>query len=714
MATLQKIRNRAGLLIIVVGGALLAFIIGDGLRSGSSFMQFSKNVAMTIDGERVPIEDFSRALHSRQKMAEQFGNRLTDEQRAYVSNQLASEYVEDYVLGKEAEALGIRVTGAELSALIYGKGVSASPMALQFFQQVGIDPSDSEGISNLLAQLDPKQIQALPAEQQELFYMMHDQWNTITKSILRERLKQKFGALMSRSYAINKIDAKYMAPTNTREVLVVRTPSTIMEDKEVAVSDADLKKYYDSHKENFKRQMDETILRYISVEIRPSAADYAAAQKKMEEARAQLAATTDAASVARNYDEQFTPKTYFSASELGDLRLDDASVSFIKSAPVGDVYASALENDRYSLIKLCAKKTAPETVKIGVIVLDSVNVVRADSIVAAINSGASFEEMVKNYSMDPETKSKNGFLEYNDPRTGIPTQGFTENIAMQSGLDTLFRTPIGQAIVLNKNLIVRASEPAASVEKYQIAFVGIRADFSKETSDQRYSEINNIFSSTKDFDQMVKTAREKGINVVEDLHVNSYSPSLGAIPSSREVIGWALGAEKGAIHDRIFRCGDNHLLIAQVTGKIEAGYVPFDMVKEDVKDLVMVEKRGEALANKLATAKYSTLTQYAEAMNSSVDTLSSVTAQVTGMMHSAFTGYAMNQALNTLSAPFVAGTEVMVVMPVQEQKSQEVVTLESPIIMQQERALSQQMASRAMRKLSTQVIIKDNRYRFNQ
>ena len=37
MATLEKIRSKAGLLVLVVGLALFAFIIGDFLNSGSTY-----------------------------------------------------------------------------------------------------------------------------------------------------------------------------------------------------------------------------------------------------------------------------------------------------------------------------------------------------------------------------------------------------------------------------------------------------------------------------------------------------------------------------------------------------------------------------------------------------------------------------------------------------------------------------------------------------
>ena len=39
MATLEKIRSKAGLLVLVVGVALFAFIIGDFLNSGSTYFR---------------------------------------------------------------------------------------------------------------------------------------------------------------------------------------------------------------------------------------------------------------------------------------------------------------------------------------------------------------------------------------------------------------------------------------------------------------------------------------------------------------------------------------------------------------------------------------------------------------------------------------------------------------------------------------------------
>ena len=58
MATLQKIRNRAGLLIGIIGFALLAFILGDLFNSGTTIFRKSQDKAFVINGEVISSEDY--------------------------------------------------------------------------------------------------------------------------------------------------------------------------------------------------------------------------------------------------------------------------------------------------------------------------------------------------------------------------------------------------------------------------------------------------------------------------------------------------------------------------------------------------------------------------------------------------------------------------------------------------------------------------------
>ena len=200
MATLQKIRNRAGLLIIVVGVALLAFIIGDGLRSGSSLLQDNKMVALKIDGKKVKYDEYQQLLTQRTEPYErQRQGKLTDQDRVQISNQLAQELIADYVLEQEAKAIGLRVTPAEVSALIFGEGLPTSQWATQFFSQFGVDMEDPEQIRSIMSELDMDKIKSLPAEQQSMMISVRNQWLETEKQIRTQRLSEKVNALLSRS-----------------------------------------------------------------------------------------------------------------------------------------------------------------------------------------------------------------------------------------------------------------------------------------------------------------------------------------------------------------------------------------------------------------------------------------------------------------------------------------------------------------------------------
>ena len=61
MASLQKIRNHGALLITIVGLAMLAFIMGDFLNSGSSFFNRSRENVATIEGQDIHYTEYEAA-----------------------------------------------------------------------------------------------------------------------------------------------------------------------------------------------------------------------------------------------------------------------------------------------------------------------------------------------------------------------------------------------------------------------------------------------------------------------------------------------------------------------------------------------------------------------------------------------------------------------------------------------------------------------------
>lgn len=719
MATLQKIRNRAGLLIIVVGVALLAFIIGDGLRSGSSLLQDNKMVALKIDGKKVKYDEYQQLLTQRTEPYErQRQGKLTDQDRVQISNQLAQELIADYVLEQEAKAIGLRVTPAEVSALIFGEGLPTSQWATQFFSQFGVDMEDPEQIRSIMSELDMDKIKSLPAEQQSMMISVRNQWLETEKQIRTQRLSEKVNALLTRSYAINSLDEKYTVGLGTRTVAVVRTPSTILPNDQVTVTDQQVQAYYDSHKQLYAFPFEQAKVNYYSTLVRPSEADYAAAKAEVDTARLQLLATTTPAKVVRNYDNGNAYEIYFTDKELEQyLSTIPNAMTMLREGAIGSVNEPVVVNDSYTLIKLIDRKQAPEEVKVNLIPLDTTNALKADSLIAAIQSGsATLAQIVATYSMDEQVKANGGYLINQDSYTGMPDSTFTEAELFDMGLDTLTKTPINQFVKMERpgaTLLVRRTAPTASVNHYKIAQLTVPINFSEETFRKEQAKINEIFTSDKSFDKMMEDAQAAGLSVVRGEYVNSSSAALASIPNSREIISWALRSKAGAVSDKLFRCGENdYLVVAQVEKKYPAGFQPFEQVADRVRDIVLMEQRGDQLASNLAGKQLKSLNSYATEMQSSVDTLYNISYVTAPSTPSALVGKAMTTAIGQLSAPFRAGTEVVVLQPISENVDASVTKPSPAATAQKRRSYGQQMAYRAMQELIMKTPVEDTRYRF--
>ena len=82
MATLEKIRSKAALLVVVVGIALLAFIVGGFLKSGSTFFHQNQENIVVVNGESVNYRDYQVKVEDRVNALKGNSNRsFTDDEQ---------------------------------------------------------------------------------------------------------------------------------------------------------------------------------------------------------------------------------------------------------------------------------------------------------------------------------------------------------------------------------------------------------------------------------------------------------------------------------------------------------------------------------------------------------------------------------------------------------------------------------------------------------
>lgn len=714
MATLQRIRNRAGLLIIVIGVALFAFIIGDGLRSCDSLSRGNSDVALTIDGEKVKIHEYDARVQQLRQSYESQGMRISEDNAMAINNMVQGQYLRKAVLDKLSKQTGITVSQRELYALTTGDGIEQSPTAQQVLASMGVDPANKQAIDDFLQRIDPSEISKQPADIQGQLRLSASLWNNFLTELANERLSSKFASAMERSYVHNKIDEQFIAAGPSRTVAVVRTPSTLLADTTIVANDTDIAAYYNAHLREYRLPNGYTKIDYIAVEIRPTASDYAAAAQEMLKAR-ELLLTKRAEEVVNNYTDGNARKYFVPESDLTYENLSSEEIEFVKNAQVGDVNTPLLLNDNYSFIKLVGKKNAPKGIKARLILLSPENSSKADSLVNLINGGtSSFAELAAQYSAHEESKAQGGYLVQNSG-SAMADSTITEMMAFQMGIDTLFHSPVGRAFHYSTNgvdLILQSAAAEENVTKYQIATMKVPVVYSEKTARERHEALNAIlYEYDNNFDGMLEAAKKKGFDVHEGEMIQSGSPALHAVPSSREVISWALRGKEGEVHDKIFRCGNDFLLVARIGKRVPAGTWPMDEVQEQIKNQLEMEKRGEKLAEQLAAKNLTSLEAYAQAMESRIDTLERVDMVITGVDSPTLAGKALGSKVGMLSKPFRAETEVVVVQPLSESKIEADAQTKARAA-QARQSVAQSLAYRALTHLQMNMKVVDNRGKF--
>ncbi len=302
MALIGKIREKSTLLVIIIGIALFAFIMGDWEKiTGGSKDETGYG---TVYGEMLDYKEYEEASL---KFQEQDKTQFAQQQREYTqkdqdaSADKAWNYVvETTIFEKEYEALGIEVSDGEFDSYLYGRdGFTVMPELQQGF---------TDSITGLFnAKLLEKRIGEMESSDD---VKVQKQWEDSKKYYTDKRKQEKYFALLGQGIYVTKLEAEeeYLAQKEIKSIsYVVRRYSEISDD-DIKISDSDLKKYYEEHK-NDKKYENKTAsreVRYFDVVINPSRQDSMKFGKVMNELKKGfISSTNDSLYVLKNSDMKF-------------------------------------------------------------------------------------------------------------------------------------------------------------------------------------------------------------------------------------------------------------------------------------------------------------------------------------------------------------------------------------------------------------------------
>ena len=616
MATLEKIRSKAGLLVLVVGLALFAFIIGDFLNSGSTYFRQSQERIAEIDGEVIKIQDYQARVDEMTEIYKmQSGSAsLPEEYMTQIRQSVFDGMVQEIVLDEATQKLGMVVGPEELFDMVQGENISPLIQQMQMFVNPQTGAFDKSALLTFLKQIDVDNIATYPAEQQAQLQQAQRFWMFWEKNIKRQRLESKYTTLLSKAIAANALDAKAAfdeSVENSDIVYAMQSYATIP-DSTIAVSDSEIKQLYEQRKESYKQKASK-IIDYIAVDIRPSKEDYDKVQADIESVKSELETTDRVADLVNENSEVPSVDAFFTENAL-----DAEMKQFATTAEVGAIYGPVFDNDKYRLFKLIDKTNAPDSVKVSHIMLagkgEAETKALADSLLTVLKGGASVEELAKQFSADQAAEN------------GGELGWFTEATALRGVnaefKDAVFGTPLNQIAVVKSMYgthLVKVTEKTANVAKYKVADIDMTVSPSSKTYSNIYNELNQFISNNHSLEKLTANAKEAGYNLVSDATVTKDDQLLGSVQNSRQVIRWAFQNDKGAISE-IFECNDK-FVVAAMKGSLDEGYRPVELVAAPLKAELIAQKKGEQIAAALAAKNLTSVEAYAEAMGAKVDSV---------------------------------------------------------------------------------------------
>jgi peptidyl-prolyl cis-trans isomerase D len=635
MATLEKIRSKAGLLVGIVGLALFAFIIGDFLNSGSTFFRQSQEQVASVDGKGINIQDYQNRV---EEMTEVYkmqsgGSSLQEEMMVQIRQSVFDTMVREIVLNKSAGQLGMEVSPEELFDMVQGENISPMIQQMPMFQ-------NEQGAFNKTALLNflkaINDISIYPADQQSQLITLRNFWLFWEKNIKLQRLEQKYTDLLSKAVSANKLDARnaFEAGAETSDMAYAVQSYSTIPDSAVTVSESEVKKLYNQRKETYK-QRESKVIDYIAVDIVPSTEDFEQARVEMESLREEFAASGNVADLVNENSDIPYADVFFSENAFDpDLK------QFAVTARIGAIEGPTFANNTYRMFKLIDQTVAPDSVLVSHIMIagqsEAQLAAKADSLKEVLKNGGDFAALAQEFSVD-QSASKGGELGW-----------FTEATALRSlneeFKDAIFSAGLNEIKVVKSMYgthLVKVTDKTEAITKYKVADIDRLVSPSSETYSNLYNSLNQYISINNTPDKFSAGAQDAGYSIQADVTLTATDQTVGMISGSRAVVRWAFEHKRGNLSD-IIECSDK-FVVAMVKGTIPKGYRSLNSVSASLRLELSSQKKGGMIADQLKAKNLTTLSAYAEAMNTKIDSVRYI-----GFNTPRISGIGMEPRLNAL------------------------------------------------------------------
>ncbi len=698
MAAIGSIRKHYGLLVAIVGIALLAFVLGDLFKSTNS--RQATNVAV-VDGEKITYQDYSNLVNMNlENVKAQNGGTLSTEDNYSVHANTLEQMIRNIIMEREYSDLGLVVSSDELYDQFLGKNPN------QYVVQSFTNPDGS--LNRDLITTYIRDFQTLNPE-------MKANWLNFEQAIKEDRLSTKYETLLKKGFYLpNKLAERLYADKNDKtsaEVYAVRY-NTIA-DSTVVVSDADNKAFYNENKNKYQTDATRSI-DYIVFEINPSQADVDYSRKYVNDLKKDFTEIENAA----NFVNANSDLPYDSAwKSRKDVPAELEQVVFDQNNGVGFVYGPYENEGYYNIAKIVEMENRSDSLMASHILVGYANALRstatrtkeeakvlADSILNVVKKDNSkLEALAKDFSDDPSAQTNNGDLGWFTD--GMMVYTFNEFVQDNKvGTVGMVETPFGYHII-------KVTDRNEAAPKARLAVVAHEITPSTATYQNVFAEANKFVTENTTAEEFNSAIEEQGLNKRTYPSLRKNTNYITGINNPRQIVRWAFDKNtKVGDMSTIFDLDDMYV-VAVLTKSVEEGFTPYEDIADRYQFVIKKEKKGEMLAEQAKTygGDYQKMI---DALKGEKTTVDNVTFEGRGFgnfgVEDKVIGTVMGMKEGETSEPIVGGNGLFVVKVTKETPAAATTDYSNIVREQRTRFNNQILNNSAYSALKDNVKIEDN------
>ncbi|MBL0310462.1 MAG: SurA N-terminal domain-containing protein [Bacteroidetes bacterium] len=666
MAAIGKIRQHSGLLIFIIGAAIVGFLVMDATNSQSGVLKGRSDTVGKVNGEKISITDFNRKYDENVKNFESQmkGMAISEDQRNYLRTQTWNEMVNSSIFDKIYEKLGIGVTADEMGELATGENVSQYIKNDQQFKDPNTGQFDPARVRLYISQLDAPREGIEPG-------VVREQWLNFEKQLKKNQYQAKYDNLINKGFYVAKWMGEMMYNEQNRFVnfRYVQLPYSEVNDADLKVSDDEMKKYIESHAAKFKVDEETRKVQYVTFDIVASSSDTAKIVEELQEKRDEFAngaKVADDSVFAKIYSETPFDEAYYDKEEMNSPVKD----SFF-TLPVKSLVGPYVDGKYLKLAKISDRKMISDSVHVREIKIsfEGINSQEAaaakfkfiDSVLAQIDSlKQDLGLFAVTYSDDALSKMRGGDIGW--VKKGAKDKMYNDLIFYHATKGRAYKVP---AATENAIYIVQVVEDRPTKAGVLVTYLSKEIIPSPETERTIYGNATTFASEHQNEAKFKEAGQQLNIKSVESLKKDDFT--IQGLGAARDIVKWIFGDKttKGSVSS-VFTVERKHV-VALVEQIRPMGLQDLEVVRDQVKAEVIKQKKFELLSKKVTDAKAANIDDLAAKLGKAATDASHVSfsnPSINGMFEPKVTGVAINTAVGKMSSAVEGSSGVFVVQPV--------------------------------------------------